>query len=341
MPDSDPQSSIEPQSSSRRIWRRLVWACVLTITLLVGVAGYRWYHLVIALDHLESNKNCQLLTADTTPQWLTDYFGSWVKIFDNFESISVRKATPKDLAAISRFDVKQLTILETDLTPAYAVQLQKISSIEFVDIRSGSRPQSPHSMISQEALQQLAAIPSLKLVFFYKAILPDNALQTLSTSDSIENLELTYVTFDTEELPHLANLATLRRLSLTGLNITDKEMSAVATLTQLDRLFIQDTRVSDYGLHDLMVLPNLSTFVFTNINPEKNHITGEPLKSFRSLPLLKNFVWLGNPISESAVKTLSTAPNLSYLNLRSTQIDEISLNYLEAALPDCNIDHDY
>src|SRR6056297_3740040 len=113
MNDHDSQFTART-AHSRRLWRRLVWACVLSVTLVVGVVGYRCWHMATILESVPVSDS---EISYAPPSWVWDILGNNAYFLCEFEKIILESSNPDEIALVVQLDCRSLVIWNTSLTP--------------------------------------------------------------------------------------------------------------------------------------------------------------------------------------------------------------------------------
>ena len=161
------------------------------------------------------------------------------------------------------------------------------------------------------------------------------------------------------DLALLENFPDLRQLTLTDRRkITDEGLRYIAPLKQLTVLTLRGTQVRGPGLHHISDLENLEllTFDHTPLTDEglrhlKNltnlyllhlsdtKITDEGLPYLAHLTSLESLDLSNTDVSDAGLKHLVGLKRLKRISLSGTNVTKNGVAELQAALPNCQIDH--
>jgi hypothetical protein len=122
----------------------------------------------------------------------------------------------------------------------------------------------------------------LKDLYFNAVTLGTAELRSISDCAHLENLDLTYCTFDADDFAQLASLQDhLKFLGLMFTPVGDKQLPVVAGFTNLRRLEL-GREVTDAGLDHLAELSNLEELFFV-----ESAVTDAAIEKVTLLPKLK------------------------------------------------------
>ena len=124
--------------------------------------------------------------------------------------------------------------------------------------------------------------------------------------------------------PDRADLAALDALSpgdvwglnLAGAAVTDAQLAHVARLGGLRHLDLSDSRVTDLGLHELL----LELVELEELDLSGTRVTDAGLATVSRLTLLRVLTLVGLHVTDDGLAALADLPRLTILNLRSTRV---------------------
>ena len=168
--------------------------------------------------------------------------------------------------------------------------------------------------------------------FFYDVVvvnLADQEVSDLSPLASLTNLEYLHLNETAvSDLSPLASLTNLKGLDLSDTPVSD--LSPLASLTNLEVLNLDGTSVSD--LSPLVSLTNLEYLSLSDTSVSD-------LSPLASLTNLERLDLIDTQVSD--LSPLASLTNLVSLELEGSKVSKEEIAKLEAALPNCNIEHDF
>ena len=193
--------------------------------------------------------------------------------------------------------------------------------------------------ISNSGLQHLVELPKLETLNLSETGVTNAGLKHLSGMTSLKELWLVDQKEITDAgLEHLKGLTGLESLFLSGVPITGSGLVHLKGLSRLEMLFLDGTPtvVSKVHMEPLKELENLRHLSLYRLRPQLladddlKHLAG--LRTVRSLNL--NF---NKAITDAGLVHLMGMTQLTYLDLRNTDVNEPAVSRLSQSLPDCKI----
>jgi hypothetical protein len=271
------------------------------------------------------------------PKWLRDIFGG-----DFFS----------DVACVSR-DRMDEALTDTDLE-----RLELLTRLRELDLVGDGWPPTG---ITDAGLKRLKGMRQLKALRIGTSnSITDGGLANLRGLTDLRLLSLGSGGVTDAGLEHLIGLSRLRGLDLKGSGVTDAGLLRVRGLYGLEALDIGGTRVTGAGLDCLAELRGLKS-----LGLDKMRITAEALKNLEALDRLTELSLCSSTITDAGLTHVRPLRGLRYLDLRDTQITDAGLaslarmenlksldllftyvtdegaDWLQKALPKCQISHRY
>ncbi|HET6326529.1 MAG TPA: protein kinase [Planctomycetaceae bacterium] len=260
---------------------------------------------------------------------------------------------PQDLPPIA-FHIRDLRL---GRTPVNRFLLRRLSDLQHLEVLF------LHHVTPPQALQELAAIKSLKTLVLGDIEAGDDSLQALSELTGITTLvfdgskltdaglkslaplkNLTRLTLGGQAkglhgsgFEALSGLTNLRTLAVPGCGLDDEHMRAIGNLTELEKLDLHDTWISGKGLAELAGLKHLR---YLNLSHCRRLQTDDLLR-LGELTALEHLDLSNCRITEasfnSLLLTLRKLKNLKTLNLTGAGITPQMLPELKGVLPHLEI----
>lgn len=156
-------------------------------------------------------------------------------------------------------NLKTLALSNVQVEPALWEFIQSQSRLEELDLKRLGKLDS--------GVCSLSGCSNLRRLDMTASLLPTNALASFSKLCKLEILSLVSTGIST-----LESLTTesLRELALTSLPIDDSQVEFVLRNARLDHLHLEGTLVSDVGIKQVSLLPNLRFLAINNTNISKD-----------------------------------------------------------------------
>ena len=124
-----------------------------------------------------------------------------------------------------------------------------------------------------------------------------------------------------------------------GKDATDSDVEQLKELTELRNLNLSSTRNTDAGLEHLKAMAELQHLYLQNKQgSQRVEITDDGLVHLKGLTKLKTLMLDGNVgVTDAGLLHLHGLSNLRSLNVPRTQVTDVGIANLKAALPKCRI----
>lgn len=293
------QHNPETETSNRRIWRRLVWACVLMVTLVVGVVGYRFQRAVRFIDRVKAAGGNVM--SDGEPgwgeKWLGDRYALALKSHDiielapqerlellsqypdqfgrvlHFSGGTIDKKQADAYAAI-QLDEPEMMLLVNYCSPIHTAMYDAVSaqkSLVYVGFTGAT--------INLKAFASMKSMSNLRSVSMEFCTLISEEQVFLSTSDFpvLESLSFRSSNLDDHTFEVFEELINqCRELELGETAITDQSVLKINPTSKVRAIVLVDTKLTDQSLEHLAKLKNLEVlYVY------ETQMTERGVKEFR------------------------------------------------------------
>lgn len=145
-------------------------------------------------------------------------------------------------------NLNEATALETLWLTGSSINDQILPLVQGVKTLTSLTVKS--TKITDASMKSLAALPNLKNLHL-PATIGDSGVADLSTSGSLEDLDLSYTTITAKALASLSNLKSLSTLYVNDTTLSDDSMAEVKNIKGLKVLFLNGTKVTDKCLEQL------------------------------------------------------------------------------------------
>ena len=265
--------------------------------------------------------------------------------------------TDNDMEVLTELDrLKDLTILESQITDAGLVHLEGLANLKSLTIGS--------TTITDAGLVHLKGLKNLTRLKLYCNQVSDAGLVHL------KGLRVSVFTLESDRIDgsgfnKLRDSKNLRMVNIRGKNLTDQVFENLSHLTALRTIYLDSPKLQGDGLEELGHLRNLTTLnigVFSNkgksnLNPDYaenlKHLTpleclelpnnaklnDNTLKHIGVLRKLKRLNLRQSQITDAGLVHLKRLTNLEELWLNDTKITDAGVADLQKALPNCKISH--
>lgn len=218
-------------------------------------------------------------------------------------------------ARLSRLTgVRQLSLYNCNLTSGVAAQLPHFQQLQSLWIGS-------NRSLDDDAMSSIASLPTLHSLFLTRTGVTDAGLEVLSTSHSVEAVDVGLTRITDKGIAALSKLPNLRLLSAMALDpefrgnepnpsITNMGLSSLRNCQRLEYLNISGSALTDSGLEKLVSdCPRLRHLTLDN-----TAITSSGLKHIGSLSQLEFLRCYGTRIDDSVVGHFQSLGNLKQID---------------------------
>jgi internalin A len=203
--------------------------------------------------------------------------------------------------------------------------------------------------VTDSDMASLAALPNLTHLDLSLTRITDRGLQDLKTAPDIEDLNLYYAEFITDQgLSVVKGWKHLKHLNVRGTKASDSTLEFLSNMDSLESVDIAFAMVTDIGLNHLTSLPNLK-----ELSIGGNKLTDVGLLALREMPALTSLDLSGThredsglwfvSITDEGMDAISTLKNMQRLVLSGTTVTARNLAKLKTLgklerldLQDCN-----
>ncbi|MBD3676423.1 MAG: hypothetical protein HUJ26_23170 [Planctomycetaceae bacterium] len=335
---------MERTAHSRRLWRRLVWACVVAVTLLVGFGGYQTYR-DIALRIRIRGVDGDLFLQDNSPEWVKKHLPAVCRVF--FTHIDGVELGPRERLIILNDlrweNITQVGFVGGAVTDQEASLITQAQALEIVNFEGCSSipPQVYQSLSEMHSLNALLVsegtihlsdlailkhMTSLKSLFINDCqVICDDQL-TADNFPEILTLDLAGCQFSNQSLSAFLGLGeTCRTIDLENTNVTDTGLATLEQFNNLTYLRLDKTSVTDRGILHLQHLKNLEALRLNECS-----VRGASLDKLKSIGNLKSLMLTDTDLNDDGMKALSSMTLLEELYLDGTPMTDIGLQELNS-----------
>ncbi len=179
------------------------------------------------------------------------------------------------------------------------------------------------SDINDEGLQFAAKLRGLEVVRMRTCLVhtTSRGIGYLANSPTLTTINANDTRLDDKGAAALARCRTLTNLKMASSKVTNIAAASLSAAKQISILDFSDTKVDDTGLKYLWTLPELNMLFLRGLN-----ITDAGLAGFKDHKALKRlFLARSKGITDGALETIKTIPNLESLDLAETSVTPKSL----------------
>jgi len=321
MSDSDPQPSIELQSSSRRIWRRLVWGSVVTFTLVVGVVGYRYWRREMVIQRIEGAGGIVSLDSARHNSFTLSIRDRGIHVFDNvYAVLNINDQSFAQLCYLTNEPIIKLEFVNVQFSGEKFSFLSHMNDLSLVEI-------CPDVKLTEQAVVELGKSQSLKKLTFSNASW--RAAQ-LVTPSPVPLAQVWSRIFEGE--PRFVQETPQSYSS----NFSSGIAESLKHLNHLEVLEIQKRILSENDLHSISQLKALRELKLIDCRlPE------EGMKSLAELSKLRYLGLNGSPVTSGQLLELQNLPKLEQLHLPGTELSKEEMEQVKAAFQHCKVTGTY
>ncbi len=177
--------------------------------------------------------------------------------------------------------------------------------------------------LTDEGIRSLRGLENLKDIHFGHAKLGDGSLETFGTLPKLEKLALQGNSFTDDGFRHLVGLTRLKSMWV-GMNtpkLTDRAIDHISKLGSLEELDLQQAAISQSGFLKLSGCRELTKLMVGGVKvADSDAIDDDCLETILAFPKLKDLWITPCRLSESACDRLLNEPQISSLNIGSSEI---------------------
>ncbi|MBD3676422.1 MAG: hypothetical protein HUJ26_23165 [Planctomycetaceae bacterium] len=307
MADTDTPNP-EQRSSSRRLWRRLVWAGVVVAVLFAGLVSYKIHKRLSFIDAVNSAGGH--LSGLSEPNWVD-------KIFEKRYALALRGYELVELYPENRLQLlrqypnrfKSVLIIqegEFDQDQADAFREIQLEHSESQLLVSGCKITSPSfydAMTTHKTLVYLG---------FTGTVIDLDVVARIDTVPNLQFVSMEFCTFESEREISISEsrFPQLRRLSFRNSDLDDKSFAIFEKLiNQCSQLELGETKITD-----------------------------ESILRIRHSSPARHIVLSQTQITNEGLAHLSELKELKYLELYGTQVTKEGVEEFQKKRPDCVIE---
>jgi len=291
---------------------------------------------IVGLKHLER--------LDLEGAAVTDSGIEMLKQLESLRDISIKRCGVTDQAFAYFAEMKNLTrirAVRTYVTNEGLTYLKDKTNLELLDFRNCTllSDQGLEHLrglsnlrdlkvwgpgITNTGVEYLSSLQSLRILSLQDCSIDDAGIEQLTEMTSLEDLTLFRLFISDEGLRHVGQLTNLKRLSLRANVVGSEGLAHLTMLQSLEYLDLSETIVEDEGLAHLKPLSHL-----TELNLWATRIGDDGMTYLAELQSLQrlNLENVGYPsggvaLTSEGVKQLASLPNLEWLSLNKTQVDD-------------------
>lgn len=235
------------------------------------------------------------------------------------------RATDDDLMQIARFP--NLVSLQLDgnrFTPLGLWYLEELQQLEQLSIKfDGS---------GENYFPYLARLPKLSQLSIYDARADNVALEGIENLREIQTLSISFNNVPGKTLQKLSELPKLRALTLSNATFQSADMEVFGKLSTLEHLNLHYCEFPSDHLDALAGMTSVQHVAISHSN-----LIDAAMVPLAKLPAL-NYLYLNlTPITDKGLKNLQSAARLETLHLRSTDVTQDGVDWLNKKLPNLRV----
>lgn len=241
---------------------------------------------------------------------------------------SITDEDVKQLAALSALEVLSLTAGVTDEGLAHLARIRSLKSL-------GVNTEKQLTDRGMVALQDLPNLEALYLNCDHHSI----SEQGIETIAKLTRLKILHIQLSPGliEGSKIGSLENLKRLEIGGgIRIDEQFTKALSKCQQLDRLALTD--VPEEAVEHLTQLSKLRSL---ELSGPSTKITDSAVNQLKNLRGLRWLTLADLPITDGCIESLAELKKLEKLTILKTKITPEGMAELQAALPNCEIEHDF
>ena len=222
--------------------------------------------------------------------------------------------------------------------------------------------------IGDHGLRELRNAPAIsELSLRYAELITDEGISALKTWKNLKRLDLAGTKVTDSGLQHLSALDSIEVLNIGFVSVTDAGLEAITRLTHLKELTLGGNKLTDAGLQALRQLPNLTALDLGGTQREDSGIWSvsftQPglaaiatLKELRELGLSRTLIATNGlatlqgcsklerldlhecpRVGDDAIAILAAMPALRFIDLTGTKVTAAGAQKLRLAKPACRV----
>lgn len=301
MNDHDSQFTART-AHSRRLWRRLVWASVMTVTLVVGVVVYRAWHRDKAIRNIEQAGGMVFVKRSPTNWIYQQFHNRRIRGFDSVnEVLNIHQQTFAELSVLRDDPIAKLSFRKVQFPTSELSFLSRMDSLREIDIGMDVQ-------LSEQAMVELGQNHTLKkLTLSDRALIAShshadrqaNEILGINRRRTREKLENNFLAGSSESLKHLNHL---KVLEIQKRILSENDLHSISQLKALRELKLIDCRLPEEGMKSLAELSKLR-YLGLNDSP----VTSGQLLELQSLPKLEQLHLPGTELSKEEMEQVKAA----------------------------------
>ena len=247
----------------------------------------------------------------------------------------------------------ELPLLEALGVPGYYVEIQRSGDLAGLSVRVGVDPWAGHrpenfapltrmsnvqgfhlwqstddQPILTEEMRTLASMSELRRLKIYNWRISAAGKTQLAQMTKLEELDLKWTDFASQDLHHLQLLRQLRLLRIHGVEGRDirpgvEGLAPLAGMPNLAALHLNGTEIGPDGVAGFRDVPNLRLLEIA-----WSGLTDEGVPALAELKTLESLDLRGNKLTDRAMPHLARLGNLHELHLDKTKITDVGLRHL-------------